>query len=126
MALEGAHYPETVEECWVEIDRLRAYLPRPEHMVRRKPFQPAEWVIVVLASRKPFLRHDEIYNALYSDRLEPPSPENVKVQISKIRTRLRALGIETEFQCDWGRGYQIINQQPLADFVCRKDTEKKQ
>lgn len=124
MAYDGSHYPETIEECWAEIDRLRAYLPSPRYLVRRKPFQPKEWVILVLASRKDFLRYQEIYNALYSDRLDPPDPENIKVQVSKIRARLRKLGIEAGFECVPAQGYGIVNREAIAAFVNRKDVEQ--
>lgn len=124
MAFDGNHYPETIEECWAEIDRLRAYLPSPKYLVRRRPFQPKEWIILVLASRKDFLRYQEIYNAMYADCIDQPDPENIKVQVSKIRARLRSLGIDADFECVPTQGYGIVNREAIAAFVNRTDLEQ--
>ena len=53
--------------------------------------------------------HDQIFHALYGDRLDQPEIKIVQVQICKLRAAIK--GADALIETLWGKGYQL----PKAD-----------
>lgn len=126
MAYDGNHYPETVEECWAEIDRLRAMLPDINLVsFPGKGWQPLEWQFLVMASKTDLLRRDAVYTAFYAHRVDdPPGIKCMDVYAAKVRKKLsEKLGLVGELQAKHGVGWFVKNRQAIADYVNRKQSE---
>lgn len=49
--------------------------------------------------------HDALMAALYSDRVAPPDPKNISVQVLRMRRKLAPFGIKIGTK--WGVGYEL-------------------
>lgn len=103
-ALEIRELVETLQE---ENRQLREMLKPPTTY-------PAEWrlsqqeveLLTILAARAPSaMSKSLIYDALFFDKDEPPQPKIVDVVVSKLRSKLKTLGVEIE--TIWGFGYRM-------------------
>jgi two-component system cell cycle response regulator CtrA len=86
------------------------------------PLTGSEWAVLRLLTAKGKVRRAQIWNYLYSDRLDGPDEKIIDVYISKLRRKLTPVGIEIVTL--WGIGYampessrDMVRQGPTAAAV---------
>jgi DNA-binding response OmpR family regulator len=115
MRYMGAVKPEEIislQEARERIRQLEAVIGLNAKMPRALHLTAAEDdIVAMIAKRAPnCMDVTRMHYAIYGARIEAPDQKIIQVQITKIRRKLMAHGIELETW--WGRGYSMT----LADL----------
>jgi len=89
-------------------------------------FTPYEGQIVRLLAKHPYLKHEQISQAIRECPLdEGPTPGSVKTMISRIRVKLKDGGLAVQILCSWS-GWYATDRAALSAFIRRNQLHARQ